>query len=97
MTTKKKPTTKQVTEKVAKPTIKSLQQEQVNLTEQLTYANSKVLGLSKDVENLEGLCNYYKKLYDEAVEDAVKLQEQLDDTFFVKVYKFVAKLFGKDV
>lgn len=44
---------KKATEQVSKPSIKSLQQEVVNLTEQLVYANKLSIALGDDVNNLK--------------------------------------------
>jgi predicted nucleic acid-binding Zn-ribbon protein len=46
----KKTTTKTATEQVKRPTIKSLQQEVANLTEQLMYANKLAVNLEIDLE-----------------------------------------------
>lgn len=43
------------TEQIKKPTIKSLQDEAANLTQQLVYANKRVVDLLEEVKHLESL------------------------------------------
>lgn len=82
---------KKATEKVAKPTIASLQKEQANLTEQLQYANKRVLeleglliGAESAYKDLERALNSSKLLAIEVLERNHKqeirlLQQSIDN------------------
>ena len=84
-------------EQVKKPTIKSLQQEVANLTEQLVYANKLCISLEQDIVNAKEVNLYLDgevQRLKQAVSNRDELIKELQTPWWKRTISKVFSLFG---
>ena len=79
---------------VKKPTIKDLEAQVANLTEQLVYANNKAVELMKEVEDVRSLESYYIVEYQKHLTERSQLLAERDALSAMSPWQFFKKRVG---